>query len=375
MISRTSTKCAIDTNSKILHKAVRGREVHNYTVNSSSKVENSNEMNISSGQLAASDHPHTDASNRLEVYSRPRSRSWPGSRDVCQIPVAGVNTQIGTDKQESTMHQKTTSIQDRRCLLPTDVELREKLRKQIAGEFKKSENCTVFCTVHGYKEKCVRVRFTKQVTRKLRQEGLAHESSNSIVRTLRVKNTPTSCSSDEFFFFVKSVKVNNFLNETFRNPLISKNVFEISRPSHGTHFKSHHRWESAYAITHTVPAPLVDSRYLYIIPRGEELPPMAIMDKEKYLSKRMASYFSDTISVISEMLNDKDDDDRQKVANLTALLSPNTLSGTSGHPDNSLPKDRQAVLTAGTFLNRIRRITEGLPGSSASPGDPVQATP
>ncbi|WP_257295066.1 hypothetical protein [Endozoicomonas sp. YOMI1] len=102
---------------------------------------------------------------------------------------------------------------------------------------------------------------------------------------------------------------------------------------------------------------------------------MAIMDKEKYLSKRMASYFSDTISVISEMLNDKDDDDRQKVANLTALLSPNTLSGTSGHPDNSLPKDRQAVLTAGTFLNRIRRITEGLPGSSASPGDPVQATP
>lgn len=327
-------------------------------------------MNISSGQLAVSAHSLTDAANHHEVYSRPRSRSWPGSRDVGQIPLTGVNTQIGIDEQESTVHQETPSIQDRRCLLPTGVQLREKIRKQIASELKKSKICKVFSTFHGYSEKNVKVRFTEQVKYKLRQEGLANELENSIVRTLRVKNTPVSLSSDEFFYFVKSVKVNNYLKELFPGPALSKNVFEISRPSHGTPFRRQHRWERVYAITHTVPEPLVDSRYLYIIPRSPEeegLFPIAIVDEEKYLSKSLAVYFSDTINVTSAILNDKDDDDRQKVAKLTALLSPNTLSGT---PDNTLPKDRQSVLTAGTFLNRIRGMTD-----EAARDTPVSATP
>ncbi|WP_257265390.1 hypothetical protein [Endozoicomonas sp. ONNA2] len=317
-------------------------------------------MNISSSPLAASAHSHAEAANRHEMHARPRSRSWPGSRDVGQVPLASVNTQVGTAEQESAVHQEIPSIRGRRCLLPTGVQLREKLRKQIASELKRSKNCEVFSTLHGYREKSVKVRFTAQVESKLRQGGLAHELNNSIVRTLRVKNTPASHPSDEFFFFVESVKVNNFLKELLNSPMLSKDVFEISMPSHGTHFRQRHSWERVYAITHTVPAPLVDSRYLYIIPRTPpeygDLLPIAFVDKEKYLSKRMAVHFSDTIRVISAMVNDKDADDGQKVAKLTALLSPNTLSGA---PDNTLPKNRQAVLTAGTFLNRIRGTTDG----------------
>ncbi|WP_422449656.1 MULTISPECIES: hypothetical protein [unclassified Endozoicomonas] len=319
-------------------------------------------MNLSTVQGGA--FPHTDGSNHPDE-GRPSTRH--GARNIHQIPAADVSAQMPGDNPEGAVGRETASTPVGRCLLPSGVQLLDRIREQIRDELKDSKKCTVYCTQSVYSEDA-KARFTRQVRDKLYQEGLADEAANAIQRTIRANETPALDSSDDYFFFVESIKINDFLDKYFSDYESLYGIFEVSRQyedinsTHhdywGEDFLEEDFWEEEYCITFRVPEPLVDTRYFYIIPRVENYCPVAMVDREKYVANSMAKYFGDTLNVFWETLNDQGSDDRQKLDNLKALLSPaNSVDGVSGQPDDSLPPGEEVGLTAGEFLTRIRLRT------------------
>lgn len=311
-------------------------------------------MNISSVPLAT--FFHTDGANHSEEHSGSSPRH--GARDIYQLPAADVIARLPGADPEGAVGRETTSTPDHRCLMPSGVQLWDRIRVQLNHELKESKKCKVFCTERGYAEEGVKARFARRVRDKLYQEGLADEAANAIQRTVRARATPAINPVNKYFFFVESIKINDFLNKYYSDSEGLYGIFKISRPYENRNSKSHHHWENAYAVTFRVPEPLVDARYFYIIPRAKNFCPIAMVDREKYIANSMARYFGDTLGVFWETLNDQDNDDRQKLDNLKALLRPgNSVDGISGQPDDSLPAGEEVRLTAGEFLTRIRAAT------------------
>ena len=312
-------------------------------------------MNISPERLATFSDTRTDGSNHPDENLS--HRHW--ARDIHQIPAADVNAQMPGDNPEGAVSRETGR------LIPSGVQLLDRIRVQICDELKDSKKCTVYCTYSGNSKKVdAKARFTRQVRDKLYQEGLADEAANAIQRTIKAKETPALNSPNDYFFFVQSIKINDFLDKYFSDYEGLCGIFEVSRQYEdrkstrhdywgedywGEEYWGEEYWEEEYAITFSVPEPLVDTRYFYIIPRVENYCPIAMVDKEKYVANGMARYFGDTLSVFWETLNDQSNDDRQKLDNLKALLSPGKA---------------EVRLTAGEFLARI----------SAAPGQGVRIT-
>ncbi|WP_257265391.1 hypothetical protein [Endozoicomonas sp. ONNA2] len=232
-------------------------------------------------------------------------------------------------------------------LIPSGVQLLDQIRVQICNELKDSKKCNVYCTLGGHaKNVDVKARFTRQVRDKLSQEGLAEEAANAIQRTINSEETPALNTPNEYFFFVGSTKINEFLDKYFSDFQLLYKIFEVSRHyENEIVYSSHYSWEEEYAITFSVPEPLVDARYFYIIPRPENYCPIAMVDTEKYVANGVAKYFGDTLGVFWETLNDHSNDDRQKLNNLKALLGP---------------YKKEVPLTAGEFLGNI----SAAPGSA-----------
>ncbi|MBO9484375.1 hypothetical protein [Salinisphaera sp. G21_0] len=312
-------------------------------------------MNLSTVQRAT--FPHTDASNHPDEHSISSTRH--GARNIHQIPAADVSAQMPGDNPEGAVGRETALTPDGRCLIPSGVQLWDRVREQICHELKESKKCTVYCTLRGYAIEGVKARFTRRVRDKLYQKGLADEAANAIQRTIRAKKTPALHSLNHYFFFVENIKINVFLNKYFSGCDGFYGIFKISKPNGNRNSRSHHHWKNEYAVSFRVPEPLVDPRYFYIIPRTKNFSPIAMVDKEKYVANSMVKYFGDTLNVFWETLNDQGNDDRQKVDNLKALLRPgnSVVDGISGQSGDSLPPGEDVGLTAGEFLTRIRLAT------------------
>ncbi|USE33951.1 hypothetical protein [Endozoicomonas sp. SCSIO W0465] len=243
--------------------------------------------------------------------------------------------------------------------LPLALELSDQVRKEVTRQLEASEKCNVFFLTDVWKK----VRFTESAKQRMLDDEISQRDIDNALTTsegeheILDQSTPRS----DGYYFVNSPKVNQHLAKStynnrcfpFYTPMI---VFECLG-------RSNDRWEVAgYGISHEIPLPLVNSRYIKI---NEEVcgsdccgvvEPQFSVSVEKYIADEVARRFSETLNVFYQNLN-ASMPDNEKVDFLYHLMTPQA-------PDHSPVYDavggdrkkhpEKPRLAADEFMYRIR---------------------